>query len=152
MGILYKVKRSSIIGLILIAAISLFAEVYCKFVLMDQFSQTNKALVVLLAIIAMVVVLAIVYAIYLLILKKESVEYRSILLVNVAVTFAIGGVLQTIVMLSTQANTNILANILIGVIQFGLLAWINWTSLAVSRQAKINISIWTLIMFIISLF
>lgn len=152
MGILYKVKRSSLIGVILIALIAQFASVYCNFMLSTGFEKMNKFLVVLLAIVAAAIFLAIVYFIFQLIMRKESVEYKQVLIVNLAMTFALGAVLQTIVMLSTSAATNTLANILIGVIQYGLLGWINWTSLEVSRQAKINISIWTLILFIVSIF
>ncbi len=152
MGILYKVKRSSLIGVIIIALIAQFASTYCNFVLSTSFEKYNKFLVVLFAIIAAAIFLAIVYYVFQLILRKEEKDYKQILIVNIAVTFVIGTILQTIVMLSTNAETNTLANVLIGVIQYGLLGWINWTSLDVTRQGKINISIWTLILFVLALF
>ncbi|AKP66291.1 hypothetical protein [Companilactobacillus ginsenosidimutans] len=152
MGILYKVKRSSLIGVILIALITQFTAVYCNLVLSTGFEKMNKFLVIFLALVAAAIYLAIVYYVYKLILKKETVDYNQTLIVNIAITFAIGTILQTIVMLSTQAVTNTLANVLIGVIQFGLIGWINWTSLEISRQSKINISVWTVILFVLALF
>ncbi|WP_125770817.1 hypothetical protein [Companilactobacillus furfuricola] len=152
MGILYKVKRSSLIGVILIALISQFTAMYCNFALSTGFEKMNKFLVVFLALVAAAVLLAIVYFIFQLILRKEEVEFKQVLMVNLAMTFALGGVLAVIVSLSTSAVPNTLANVLIGVIQYGLLGWINWTSLEVSRQGKINISIWTLILFVVSIF
>ncbi|MCH4008533.1 hypothetical protein [Companilactobacillus sp.] len=152
MGILYKVKRSSLIGVILIALITEFTSVYCNFMLSTQFEKFNKYAVVAIALIAAAIFLAIIYYIYQLILRKEDVEYKEVLIVNLAATLTIGAILQTIVMISTSASTNTLANVLIGVITYGLLGWLNWTSLEVSRQAKINISIWTLILFVIAIF
>lgn len=152
MGILYKVKRSSLIGVILIALITQFTAMYVNFALTTGFEKMNKFLVVFLALVAAAVLLAIVYFVFQLILRKEEVEYKQVLIVNLAMTFALGGILATIVTMSTSSTANTLANVLIGVIQYGLLGWINWTSLEVSRQGKINISIWTLILFVLSIF
>lgn len=152
MGILYKVKRSSLIGVILIALITQFTVMYVNFALTTGFEKMNKFLVVFLALVAAAVLLAIVYFVFQLILRKEEVEYKQVLIVNLAMTFALGGILATIVTMSTSSTANTLANVLIGVIQYGLLGWINWTSLEVSRQGKINISIWTLILFVLSIF
>ncbi|WP_125707602.1 hypothetical protein [Companilactobacillus zhongbaensis] len=152
MGILYKVKRSSLIGVILIALITQFTAMYVNFALTTGFEKMNKFLVVFLALVAAAVLLAIVYFVFQLILRKEEVEYKQVLIVNMAMTFALGGILATIVTMSTSSTANTLANVLIGVIQYGLLGWINWTSLEVSRQGKINISIWTLILFVLSIF
>lgn len=152
MGILYKVKRSSLIGVILIALITQFTAMYVNFALTTGFEKMNKFLVVFLALVAAAVLLAIVYFVFQLILRKEEVEYKQVLIVNMAMTFALGGILATIVTMSTSSTANTLANVLIGVIQYGLLVWINWTSLEVSRQGKINISIWTLILFVLSIF
>lgn len=152
MGILYKVKRSSLIGVILIALITQFTAMYVNFALTTGFEKMNKFLVVFLAFVAAAVLLAIVYFVFQLILRKEEVEYKQVLIVNMAMTFALGGILATIVTMSTSSTANTLANVLIGVIQYGLLGWINWTSLEVSRQGKINISIWTLILFVLSIF
>lgn len=152
MGILYKVKKSSLIGVILIALITQFTAMYVNFALTTGFEKMNKFLVVFLALVAAAVLLAIVYFVFQLILRKEEVEYKQVLIVNLAMTFALGGILATIVTMSTSSTANTLANVLIGVIQYGLLGWINWTSLEVSRQGKINISIWTLILFVLSIF
>lgn len=152
MGILYKVKKSSLVAVVLIAMITLFTQAYCTLVLDSYFAKMLKFADILLAIVTAIVVLAIVYYVFSLILSKESGDYQQILIVNIAVTFVIGGVLSVIAMLSSSAQTNIWISLVISIIQFGLLGWINWTSLEISRKAKINISIWTLILFVISLF
>lgn len=152
MGILYKVKKSSLVAVVLIAMITLFTQAYCTLVLDSYFAKMLKFADILLAIVTAIVVLAIVYYVFSLILSKESGDYQQILIVNIAVTFVIGGVLSVIARLSSSAQTNIWISLVISIIQFGLLGWINWTSLEISRKAKINISIWTLILFVISLF
>lgn len=107
MGILYKVKKSSLVAVVLIAMITLFTQAYCTLILDSYFAKMLKFADILLAIVTAIVVLAVVYYVFSLILSKESGDYQQILIVNIAVTFVIGGILSVIAMLSTSAQPNI---------------------------------------------
>jgi len=116
----------------------------------SEMPQMGKWLKLLMYAVGTLIGFTIAYWIYILLLKNNS-NYKVTLIINMVIGMSIEALLLTIIYL-IAGKTNVWVSGIAGFIGFGSLGALNWRYLEVPQSDKIKVSVFTGILFILTLF
>lgn len=147
---LYKLDRLSVFGAALISILMVIIEMIVSDPNVADMPQMGKWLKLVIYAVGAVLGFLIAYWLFTLLLRNND-NYKTTLIVNMAIGLTIEALLITIIYL-IAGKTNIWVSGISGLIGFGTLAGLNWKFLQVPQSDKIKISVLTGIWFILTLF